>query len=147
MTIAIIAITILYPCQGGMECIFVEKAKVTEYVPEWGGINCQEPCDMTAFMVPVQYGVTAACGPDIPYNTIVTFVTPWGEVVTRRCQDRGGGVGNEHIDVAMPPDDNGYYYSMSQGGWPALWCWPVQEEDTDEVEIARMSLVSDIYVY
>jgi len=102
---------------------FVPNARVTEYVPEWGGNNCMEPCDMTAFMVPVQYGVTAACGPDIPYNTTVTVFVPWlDKPVVRKCKDRGGGIGNDDVDIAMPPDDNGYYYSGS-GGWPVLWTW------------------------
>ena len=105
-----------------------------------------EPCDMTAFMVPVTYGVTAACGPDIPYDTIVTFVTPWGEVVTRRCQDRGGGVGNDHIDVAMPPDNNGYYYSTGYS-WPALWCWEKEEIDEIVMMQEKVSQVVDIYMH
>jgi hypothetical protein len=125
-----IAILIALNCLTGEgECVFVPDSRVTEYIPEKGdAMNCMEPCDMTAYMVPVEYGVTAACPVNTPWNTKVVFVTHWGEVVTRWCQDVCPGCGEWHVDVAMPLDDNGRYYS-SRDGWTALWIFP---EDDDE---------------
>ena len=124
---------------SGAQC-FAGEAVVTEYEPWRGpGINCVEPCDMTAFMVPVEYGVTAACGPSWPFGTTVTFVTHWGEIVTRTCTDRGGGVGDYHVDVAAPEGDTGRYYSGRYTPWPVLWVVPLEDG-----ELAREVSIKDL---
>lgn len=115
-----IAIALAICLASGNECM-VKNIRVTEYLP-WKGdpMNCMEPCDMTAYMVPVEYGVTAACN-GLPWNTKVTFVTPWGERATRWCQDVCPGCSTYHIDVAMPEHDNGRYYG---DGWQAVIAIP-----------------------
>lgn len=79
----------------------VAPAKVTEYAPGLGGINCQEPCNITASGAPVEPGVTAACGPDYPFGTQV-YIPGYG---WRTCQDRGGMIENGEVDIAVEVED------------------------------------------
>ncbi len=105
----------------GATYTLVRDARVTEYVPEWGGINCMEPCHLTGYLTPIIYGTTAACGLSIPWNTSVHIFTPWGKYV-RYCQDHGGGIDDDEVDVAVLPADHplGLY-----GYWDVVWVgWP-----------------------
>ncbi len=95
------ALILVFCIVTGGHCLHELAARVTEYVPEWGGHNCMEPCDLTASMTPVVPGVTAACGPGIPFGTRV-FIE---DVGWRTCQDRGGAIDNDEIDVAVEPGD------------------------------------------
>ena len=134
-----IAAIILYAmCMAhGGECVVVEDTIVTEYLP-WKGdaMNCYPPCDMTAFMMPVNYGVTAACPVGTPYNTRVTFWTHWNEQVVVYCQDVCPGCGPWHVDVAMDEDRNGIYYSRWIGGWWSVWEFPEREPEL-EIELPK----------
>ena len=85
----------------GGHCLYEPAARVTEYVPEWGGINCAPPCHLTASMTPVTPGVTAACGPSIPFGTRVYI----NDIGWRTCQDRGGAIDDDEIDVAVEPGE------------------------------------------
>lgn len=94
---------------SGGSCLFVPAAHITEYAPELGGINCLAPCDLTAYLEPIRYGETAACGPSIPYGTQVYIES----VGWRTCLDRGGAIDDQEVDIATHPDDlytqSGYY--------------------------------------
>lgn len=96
----------------GLACAMVVGARITHYEPVLGGINCQEPCDLTAYMEPVNYGVTAACGPDIPYGTMVYM----DGVGWRKCADHGGAITNERVDVAIPVSECQWVYYYSEEG-------------------------------
>ena len=124
-----LAALILYALSlaGGKPAALVEDARVTSYVPEYGGINCMEPCDKTAFMSEIEYGVTAACGPDWPWNTRVVVFAPW-QTYEFRCQDRGGAITNDRVDIAMTPEQ---HKTPLYGNWPVVW---IIEEDNDEIE-------------
>lgn len=91
-------IALLCALWGG-ECLFIEEARVTEYAPELGGINCMEPCHLTAYLEPIDYGVTVACVPGIPYGTQVYI----DGVGWRTCLDHGGAIDDDEIDVAVRP--------------------------------------------
>ena len=102
----------------GGRCTYHPAARMTEYVPAAGGINCMEPCNITASMEPVQYGLTAACGPNIPFHTrVYTKATGW-----RTCHDRGGLIGDDEVDVAVLPAD--YLQHGFDGQHPTLWVLP-----------------------
>ena len=117
MQLAVLIRYLLCVVSGG-ECLYVEDAHVTEYVPELGGLNCEEPCDKTAYMTPVIYGETVACGPDIPYATRV-YIQGVG---WRVCQDRGGAIENNEIDVAVRPEE---YLIMGYSGYrKVVWVLP-----------------------
>jgi len=118
----------------GPNCAIVPDARVTSYVPQWGGINCMEPCDKTAFMSPVVYGETAACGPSWPWNTHVAIFTPWGQVIERRCQDRGGAITDRHVDIAMTPEEHDRL--PLYGYWPVLWFYPPEPPAPRETTIS-----------
>lgn len=100
MQLAALIVYMMCILNGGT-CLFVEQAHVTEYAPEMGGNNCEDPCDMTAYMTPVIYGETAACGPNIPFGTQVYIE----DVGWRTCQDRGGAIDDNEVDVAVSPED------------------------------------------
>ena len=108
----------LFCVANGATCLYVEDARITEYAPEMGGNNCEEPCDMTAYMTPVLYGETAACGPSIPYGTRV-FID---QVGWRICQDRGGAIDDDEVDVAVRPTD--YLRRGINGHRSAVWIYP-----------------------
>jgi 3D (Asp-Asp-Asp) domain-containing protein len=112
----------LFCLVNGGNCLYVEDARVTEYVPELGGTNCEEPCDLTAYMTPVIYGETAACGPNIPYGTQV-FIE---DVGWRTCQDRGGAIDDDEIDVAVPPDE--YLVSGISAHRTVVWVLPADAD-------------------
>ncbi len=69
----------------------------TEYNPALGGINCDQDCSVTASGRPVEYGITAACGPSIQMGTRVV-VEGVGE---RVCYDRGGAITDKNVDIAV----------------------------------------------
>jgi hypothetical protein len=117
MQITALIIFLLCMINGG-NCLLVEDARVTEYVPELGGTNCAEPCDRTAYMTPIIYGETAACGPDIPYGTEVYIQ----DVGWRTCQDRGGSIDNDEVDVAVRPDE--YLVLGINGHRDVVWVLP-----------------------
>jgi hypothetical protein len=120
----LIALAIYLLCvANGASCLYVQDAHVTEYVPELGGHNCEEPCNMTAFMTPILYGETAACGPDIPYGTRV-FIDGVG---WRTCQDRGGAIDNDEIDVAVRAMD---YLRLGINGYRDV-VWLLPDADLD----------------
>ena len=103
-------------------CIYQPAARVTEYVPALGGINCQEPCDITASMLPVTIGVTAACGPAVPFGTLV-YIEPAG---WRTCHDRGTAIDDDDVDVAVEPD--AYLQHGIDGYHPVVWIYPPPQE-------------------
>ena len=108
----------LFCIASGGQCMYVENAHVTEYAPELGGHNCQEPCDLTAFMTPLIYGETAACGPSIPYGTRV-YIEGVG---WRTCQDRGGAIDDDEVDIAVLPED--YLQFGFSGHRDVVWILP-----------------------
>ena len=112
------ALILLFCMAFGGNCIHEPAARVTEYVPAWGGINCSEPCDLTASMTPVTAGVTAACGPGIPFGTRV-FIE---DVGWRTCQDRGGAIDDDEIDVAVEPED--FMLRGINGHHAVVWVMP-----------------------
>lgn len=111
---------LLFCVASGGHCRHEPAARVTEYVPEWGGINCAEPCNLTASMTPVTPGVTAACGPSIPFGTRVYIEG----VSWRTCQDRGGAIDNDEVDVAVKPID--YMMHGINGTHAVTWVLPRQ---------------------
>jgi hypothetical protein len=121
MQVTALIIYVLCLLNGG-QCLLVEDAHVTEYVPEFGGENCEDPCDRTAYMTPVIYGETVACGPDIPYGTQV-YIQGVG---WRVCQDRGGAIDNDEVDVAVEPDD--YLIWGISGYRDVVWVLPAEED-------------------
>jgi hypothetical protein len=120
----LIALAIYLLCvANGANCLYVEGARVTEYVPELGGVNCEEPCHLTAFMTPILYGETAACGPSIPYGTRV-YIEGVG---WRTCQDRGGSIDDDEVDVAVRPSE---YLVLGINGYrDVVWLLPDEEPD------------------
>jgi 3D (Asp-Asp-Asp) domain-containing protein len=134
MQIAVLILYLLCVISGD-ECFYVENARVTEYVPELGGQNCEEPCDKTAYMTPVIYGETVACGPDIPYSTRVYIQ----DVGWRICQDHGGAIDNDEIDVAVPPHE---YLVMGYSGYRnVVWVLPDGVQLSEPVGIELRELV------
>jgi hypothetical protein len=126
MQITALIIFLLCMINGG-NCLLVEDARVTEYVPELGGTNCAEPCDRTAYMTPIVYGETAACGPDIPYGTEVYIQ----DVGWRTCQDRGGAIDNDEVDVAVLPEE---YLVLGISGYrDVVWVLPDEPDHTGEL--------------
>jgi 3D (Asp-Asp-Asp) domain-containing protein len=115
----LIALAIYLLCvANGANCLYVQDAHVTEYVPELGGHNCEEPCNMTAFGTPILYGETAACGPNIAYGTRV-FIDGVG---WRTCQDRGGAIDDDEVDVAVRPAE---YLRLGINGYrDVVWLLP-----------------------
>lgn len=108
----------LFCLANGGNCAYVEEARITEYSPEMGGCNCEEPCDRTASMTPIVYGETAACGPGIPYGTRVYIE----DVGWRICQDRGGAIDDDEVDVAVRPEE---YLKLGIDGYrPVVWVFP-----------------------
>ena len=134
MQIATLILYLLCVVSGG-ECLYVEDARVTEYVPELGGLNCEEPCDKTAYMTPVLYGETAACGPDIPYATRVYIQ----DVGWRVCQDHGGAIDNDEVDVAVRPDE--YLVKGYSGYRNVVWILPDGVRLSEPVGIQLRELV------
>jgi len=114
----------------GGECVVVEDARVTSYAWELGGINCQEPCHLTAFMSPVVFGQTAACGPDMPWRTKVTIFMPYGPIV-RYCEDRGGAITNERVDIAMGLEE--IKNNPIHGDFLVLWELPRKPLDNSQL--------------
>lgn len=110
---------------NGGKCNFVADAHVTEYAPEMGGENCEEPCDQTAYMTPVIYGETAACGPNIPFGTQIYIQ----DVGWRICQDHGGAIEDDEVDVAVREEDL-LKYGIS-GYHDVVWIFPQNEEAKD----------------
>lgn len=108
----------LFCLANGGSCQYVDNARVTEYAPELGGTNCLEPCDLTAYMVPVVYGETAACGPTIPYGTRVHIEG----IGWRTCQDHGGAIDDDEVDVAVRGQD--YLVGGISGYRDVVWVLP-----------------------
>ncbi len=105
----------LFCVVNGGRCLYVEDARVTEYSPEMGGLNCDGTCEHTAFMTPVTYGLTAACGPGIPFGTRVYIE----RVGWRTCQDRGGLIEDDEVDVAVRARE--YQKLGIDGRRPVVW--------------------------
>lgn len=103
----------------GTPFTYVEDARITSYVPARGGINCDSDCSVGAFSTPIEYGITAACGPSYPWNTRVLIFTPWGDIVERYCQDRGGAITDINVDIAMTPEQHDAL--PLYGYWPTIW--------------------------
>ena len=100
-------IILLFCIATGDHCLYEPAANVTVYAPELGAHNCMEPCDLAAYLEPLQYGVGAACGPSIPYGT-QAYIDGGG---WRTCNDRGGAIDDDEIDVLIRAEE-----------WPwALW--------------------------
>ena len=103
MVVVMMAAFILPPLVSASsrgEVPFRSEGKVTTYAPALGGINCQGDCRVTASGREVETGVTAACGPDVPFGTRVLLFYPWG-VEGRVCWDRGGSIVDGEVDVAV----------------------------------------------
>ena len=104
------------------QCVYEPAARVTEYVPAFGGINCEEPCNITASMLPVTYGLTAACGPNVPFGTLLYIESAgW-----RTCHDRGGAIDDDEVDVAVEPAQ--YFHLGINGRHPVVWIYPFSQE-------------------
>ena len=99
----------------GGSCAFAESANVTVYAPELGGINCMEPCDRTAYLEELQYGIGAACGLSIKYGTEV-YIEGVG---WRVCNDHGGSIDNDEVDVLVEG-----YPSWINGQRDVVWVFP-----------------------
>jgi len=96
----------LFCIMSGGSCVYEEEAHVTTYAPEFGdALNCMEPCDITASGLEVDYGRTIACGPSIPFGTKV-YIDGWG---WRTCDDRGGAINDDEIDIAVRAVDFNYW--------------------------------------
>lgn len=96
----------------GLVFSFVAGARITHYVPELGGTNCSEPCDRTSYMEPLLPGEGAACGPDVPYGTMVYI----DGVGWRRCNDHGGAIDDDNVDALVAPEECVWvYYKYDQG--------------------------------
>ena len=121
-----LAIFLLCWMTQSADCAFVPAAHVTEYVPEWGGLNCEEPCDRTAYMEPIIYGTTAACGLNIPYGTRVYIEN----VGWRTCMDHGGAIDDDEVDVAVLPAD--YLQFGISGYHDVVWVMPPEDRDGEE---------------
>jgi 3D (Asp-Asp-Asp) domain-containing protein len=96
-------------------CIYITNAHVTAYAPAIGDeLNCQEPCNITASGLEVEIGVTAACGPNIPFGTHVV-VEGLGEYI---CYDRGGAIDDDEVDIAVDYD---YVWTIGNGERGVIW--------------------------
>ena len=142
------AIAIYFWCLSmGLTCQYIEEARITHYCPPLGGINCSEPCDLTAYMEPLNYGWTAACGLDLPYGTRI-FMDGVG---WRTCADHGGAITNVRVDVAIPPEECVWVEYTKRDGTLDLWCnhWVMGYRDTvwvypSEVEgMVSVSLIAE----
>ena len=102
---------------SGGSCQFVESARVTTYAPELSGINCQEPCNLTGYLLPLEYGVGAACGLSIPYNTRV-YIEGVG---WRVCNDHGGAIDDDEVDILIQAEE---YPSWMAGMRDTVWVFP-----------------------
>ena len=120
MTTALAIFLLCFMTQSA-DCAFVPAAHVTEYVPEFGGINCADPCDRTAYMEPIFYGLTAACGLGISYGTRVYIET----VGWRTCMDHGGAIDDDEVDVAVLPAD--YLQFGISGTHDVVWVLPLED--------------------
>ena len=116
----------LFCLANGGACTFVADAHVTEYAPEMGGHNCEEPCDKTAYLTPVIYGETAACGPNIPFGTRVYIE----DVGWRTCQDHGGAIDDDEVDVAVEEED--YLLYGISGYHDVVWLFPMDQDEEDD---------------
>ena len=116
-----LAIFLLCWMTQSVDCVFVPAAHVTEYVPEFGGINCMEPCDRTAYLEPIFYGTTAACGLGIEYGTRVYIES----VGWRTCMDHGGAIDDDEVDVAVLPAD--YLQFGISGYHDVVWVMPPED--------------------
>ena len=79
----------------------LDEAEVTFYAPldprAEAGMCFEGDPRVTASGAPVEVGVTAAAGPSVPFGTVVLVEGVGPRVV----QDRGGRIGDGHIDVAV----------------------------------------------
>ena len=113
--------------ESGGECRYSE-ARITTYVPEWAGINCDHDCSVGAWSIPLEENVSAACGPSLPFETKVYIYTPWGEVIERLCHDRGGAVRDWlNVDVYMTPEQH-EERPLYGHSWPVVWELPKLEQ-------------------
>ncbi len=96
---SLIEIAIVLCLAMGGECQ-AEESRVTVYAPQMGGINCEEPCDVTASGWPVMYGVTVACSPEHMWDWVYLEGIGW-----RRCLDTGGWITGSDVDVAIPVEE------------------------------------------
>lgn len=99
---------------SGYSCKYVESANVTTYAPELGGINCQEPCNLTGYLQLLEYGIGAACGPSIRYGTKVHIEG----VGWRICNDHGGAIDNDEVDILIRAEE---YPSWMAGKRDVVW--------------------------
>jgi len=104
----------------GSGCIFVPDANVTVYAPELGGINCEAPCDLTAYSLPLEYGIGAACGPSIRYGTKVYIES----IGWRVCNDHGGAIDDDEVDVLIRASE---YPSWMSGERNVVWLFDIDE--------------------
>ena len=77
---------------------------ITVYVPQAGGINGGL---ITASGATVRTGL-AACGPKYPFGTVFVIhddMEAWSLPKVVECVDRGGLVGNRHLDVVLHTGD------------------------------------------
>lgn len=134
MIAAKIAALVLYAtclAQGG-DCAYSET-RVTSYVPELGGINCDHDCSVGAWSIPLESEVSVACGPSFPFETRVYIFTPWGEVLERLCHDRGGAIHDfTNVDVYMTLEEH-EERPLYGHDWPVVWELP---EVADRGELA-----------
>jgi len=100
---------------GGGECLYEENSRVTTYLPEKGGANCDSDCSITAYSEPVDYERGIACGPSIPYGTPV-YIQGFGW--RGECKDLGGGITDNRLDVAMRLEDEGNWI---HGDFQVVW--------------------------
>jgi len=111
------ALILLFCLATGGSCLYVPNANVTVYAPELGGHNCMEPCDMTAYLEPLQYGIGAACGPSIRYGTKVYIES----IGWRVCNDHGGAINNNEVDILIRASE---YPSWMSGERDVVWVTP-----------------------
>lgn len=107
----------LFCFASGRSCQFVESAHVTTYAPELSGINCQEPCNLTGYLQPLEYGIGAACGLSIPYSTRV-YIEGVG---WRVCNDHGGAINDDEVDILIRAEE---YPSWMAGDRDVVWIFP-----------------------
>ena len=77
---------------------------LTNYVPQAGGINGN---GIMADGTRPQMG-HVACGPRYPFGTLFEIMLdemPFGLPRVFECRDRGGMVGNKHLDMVLDSDD------------------------------------------
>ena len=117
MTITAVELLLFFCVAFGGDCRYAPAAHVTTYAPDLGGINCQEPCNLTAWQEPLRYGIGAACGPNIPYGTVVHI----SEVGQRVCNDRGGAIDDYEVDILIRGSE---HPSWMAGHRSVLWVFP-----------------------